>query len=539
MVDDPNSQDDGFYLEEDDLLAADPSAQDSPAARPSFKEIWRSNPSLKIFAGVAGIAILLISFMVFGSGEEKPDEKEMSAVRRTRDVAQAPGTAELPPAYEEAVRKATEERIQQAAATGGSALPTPIARPAERIEAPVQIEEKDPLSEWRREAEMRRAKRKEEDEIKPQTQAPPPPPLPVAPAPQVQQPVVAAAPAKPPPPPLPTGPTAEQIQAYSQGYQAQIQTVLQTQLPKESVLVKLNPERAAVVPGGAAANKANSSIAAKAPASAPKSQIKPKPIIMAGTIAYAQMIMEANSDSPGPIMAEVASGPLVGGRAIGTFNVNRDKMVLQFSRIVKDGVDYNVSAVAIDPSTTLTGMATDVDHNYWERVVIPTAARFIQAYAQAVSQQDTTVVVTNGTVVSESQNKLNPKEQLFQALNQAGQQAGQVITQDSQTRQITVKVAMGTRIGLLFTNNVYDAQTQANMAQQQPSPQQQFGQAVFNASPVGQMYNAANNVWGSQQQLMLPNGTQQQMPQQYYTPPPTGLTVYQTAPPQQFTPPPQ
>jgi intracellular multiplication protein IcmE len=512
MVDEPDQQqDDNFFLEDEGMLAADPAENDgNEGPRPGFKEIWRSNPSLKIFAIVAGIGFLLISYIVFGAGGEEEDKNQVSIVGASKGVSQPPGTAELPPAYEEAVRKATEKRIEEAMQTGGSALPTPIARPAERIEAPVQIEEKDPLSEWRREAEARRAERKKEDEAKaPAATAPvAPPALPVAPlVTQATQQVVAAAPAPPPPPPLPTNPTPEQVQAYAGQMQGQISTIMGTQVPKESVLIKLGTEQKAATEQAAAKQQAISAQQRASSANGTNQTAKSPPIITVGTIAYAQTLTEANSDVPGPILAEIASGPLVGGRAIGSFSVAEDKLVLQFNRVVKDGKDYSIQTYAIDPATTLTAMSTDVNRHYLTRVFIPAAATFIRSYAQAVSQQDTTVVVTNGTVVSESQNKLNPKEQLFQALNQAGQRASQVIDEDSE-RPITVKVAMGTRIGLLFVENVYSPEVQAQITQQQQAQQQsQWGQALMNATPAGQMYNAANNVWGSQQQnVFQPQG---------------------------------
>lgn len=527
MVDDPNTQDDGFFLEDENMLAADPEMGGEPGARPSVKEIWKNNPSLKIFAVVAGLAILLISYVVFGSSDDTDQQQDVSIVAPTKSVTQAPGTAELPPAYEDAVRQASEKRVEEALATGGSALPTPIARPAERIEAPVEVAEKDPLSEWRREAEARRAERKKE-EVKETTPEPAPiPQLPLTPpAPTVLQNTTTAEPVVAPPPPLPTGPTPEQVQAYMQTMQQQVQTVMETQVPKESVLIKMNIDAAAragtATPAAATASAASAAATSAAVAA-------PKPIITAGTIAYAQTLTEANSDVPGPILAEIASGPLVGGRAIGTFQVAEDKLVLQFNRIVKDGVEYQVQTFALDPATTLTAMSTDVNRHYFSRIVLPAAARFVESFADAATQQDSTTVISNGTVVTTSQDKLDTKEQVFKGLKEAGQQASDVIDEDSE-RPITVKVAMNTRIGILFTEAVYDAKTQANMNQQQ---QQQFGQTVFNATPMGQAYNLINSnaAWGStqqpfqtypsypgtqaQQQVVQPQQTQQQqVPQQ-------------------------
>lgn len=520
MVDDPNqSQDDGFFLEDEGLAAEPSESYSEESAKQSLKEIWRSNPSLKVFAIVVGLSLVVVSFLVFGSDEEIPPQEKYAAVTGGNTITQAPGTAELPPAYEDAVRQATAKRIEDAVATGGSALPTPIARPAERIEAPIQIEDKDPLSEWRREAEARRAERKKEEAQK--TAAKPaavtpvaPPPLPVA-QPIVQQTAAATVvqpAAPPPPPPLPTAPTAEQIQAYMAQIQGQVQTVMQTQVPKESTLIKMaNVQKAGDLAG--INNKANT---AQKSAVQAKSQnptaAKTPPIIMAGTIAYAQTLTEANSDVPGPILAEVASGPLVGGRAIGTFSVADDKLIIQFNRVIKDDKEYAINGIIMDPSTTLTAMSTGVNRHYLQRVFLPAAADFIRAYAQAVSQQDTQVVVNNGTVVSETQRDLSGKEEAFQALNVAGQRVSTFVGQEA-NRPITVKLAMGTRIGILFTANVYDPVTQANMTQQQQTQQQQlWGQALMNATPAGQVYNAANNVWGSQQQGVFSNNPQQQQP---------------------------
>ncbi len=527
MVDDPNQQqDDGFFLE-DDTLTADPSENyNEEAPKQSFKEVWRSNPSLKVFVIVVGLAILVVSFLVFGSDEEIPPQEKYSAVASGNTVTQAPGTDELSPAYEDAVRAATAKRLEEAAATGGSALPTPIARPAERIEAPVQIEDKDPLSEWRREAEARRAERKKEEAektVKAAVTPVAPPPLPVQQPLNLQAQQVAAAPvqqAPPPPPPLPTAPTAEQIQAYMGQIQGQVQTVLQTQVPKESTIIKMTmtAQQKSGAAGESGLNKPNAALKTAAQTSATgKTNVAQKPIITTGTIAYAQTLIEANSDIPGPVLAEVASGPLVGGRAIGTFSVADDKLVIQFNRVIKDGQEYSINGMVMDPATTLTAMSTSVNQHYFTRVLLPAAASFIQAYAQAATQQDTEIVVNNGTVVAENQRDLSGKEQLLQAVNVAGQRVSTFVNEES-NRPITVKLAMGTRIGILFMSPVYDPQTQTQMNQQQQTQQQQlWGQALMNATPAGQAYNAANNVWGSQQQTAFGSQPQQVTPQ---TPPP-------------------
>jgi len=383
-----NDQNDHF-LEEDDFLAADrgvPDDLDAPPPKPSLKDIWQQNPSVKIFAIVAFVAVCLISFLVFGSGKDK--EENASVVAQGAAVSQPPGTQELPPAYEKAVREASEQRANDAANTGGSAIPTPIARPSERIEAPVQVEQTDPLSEWRREAEERRTA--SQQEVKPATATTNVPLLPTPNQPnnfngntQQQQ--------TPQNPPLPTGPTPDQVNNMAQQLQSQMQTVLETQVPKESVLVSMNiqpaydpkkyfgdPAQQAQTGSNGTANTAGNNSTPQGP--------PPKPIIQAGTIVYGQILTAANSDVPGPVLAEVASGPLTGGRAIGSFSLAQTQLVLTFQRIVKDGVEYTVEAYALDPATTLPAVATDVDRHYFSRVFLPAAAEFIQGFAEAAAQ---------------------------------------------------------------------------------------------------------------------------------------------------------
>lgn len=528
MVDDPNTPDenngfheheenhDTFFEEGDDFLAAERYDEgdftpNKTSEKLNFKEVWEKNPSVKIFAVVAGVAFLLIGYMVFGGSSEK--KEDFSVVRQTGDVSQPPGTAELPPAYEEAVRQESERRAEQALASQGSSIPTPIARPSERIEAPVQVEEVDPLSAWRREAEARRAEEKQQKEteqltledltkqpdlppVSENTQAPPtaggyPPPGGFQPQAAVPQ-----------NPPLPTSPSPEMIQALAQQMGQQMQTVMETQIPRESVVVSMNiqpgynmvkyfpPEEEAQQ--GAARNAQGGVQNASGRNMPPQEQ--PLPIVQAGTIAYAQILTEANSDVPGPVLAEVASGPFVGGRAIGQFQVAQEHLVLQFSRIVKDGKEYPIQGFALDPGTTLPGIVSRIDNHYFQRVFLPAAARFVQGFADAATRTASETVVTSGTVVTTNQNKLNTKEQVFEGMNRGAQEVSRVLEQGAQ-RPRTVIVYAGTRIGLLFLSSVFDPNAVNGAAQQGNIPgQPASGNTFSNYSQAGQAaYNAYNS----------------------------------------------
>src|SRR5690606_11456478 len=237
--------------------------------------------------------------------------------------------------------------------------------------------------------------------------------------------------------------------------QSQMQTILETQVPKESVVVSMNIQPAYVLEKYFPPEPPPGMVPANAPGGLPANMnAPPKPIISAGTIAYAQILTEANSDVPGPVLAEIASGPLAGGRALGSFQAAEEHLVIQFNRIVKDGVEYPVQAYALDPGTTLPGMASDVNNHYFSRIFLPAAAEFVSGFAEAATQKDTNITVNNGTVVQETSD-LDTKEELLKGVNEAGQKMAEVIDEDAD-RPRTIRLYAGTRIGVLFLNSVVD-----------------------------------------------------------------------------------
>jgi intracellular multiplication protein IcmE len=442
---DPNNANhDPLNFDEDDLLAAEnrlgEDDDDNEPKGVSLAEIWRNNPSLKIFAVVLVIGIFLIVFLVFGGDEEA----NPSAVGGTSSVNQPPGTAQLPPAYEDAVKAASEQRAVNAEMTGGSSIPTPIGT-AERIEAPPSVENVDPLAEWRRAAEQRASQRRETDQVT----LPPPPPVQMQPMPQ-QQMVAVQQQQRQQPPALPTNPNQQEVDQMAQRLADYMKAIVDNQTPRASSLLTTS------VPTGFELEKDNKVQMAgmQNQNGSPNNATPPetKVIIAAGTIGYAQTLITSNSDVPGPVLAELASGPLSGARLLGSFQVQDDFMVLKFNRAVYKGKEYSIDAFALDPATTLPAMATDVDHHYMSRILIPAAARFIQGYAQAISQRGTTVVVNNSSTIA-AQDPLNGRQASYQGAAEAAQQLSQVVQQDAR-KPVTVEVAAGTRMGVLFVTSV-------------------------------------------------------------------------------------
>jgi intracellular multiplication protein IcmE len=184
-----------------------------------------------------------------------------------------------------------------------------------------------------------------------------------------------------------------------------------------------------------------------------------KVIVSAGTVSYGQLLTEANSDIPGTILAQIVSGPFSGGKAIGQFTVNNDYITLTFSLVNYKGKDYAVNILALNPNTTLGGMATEIDPRYVTRVILPAAGEFVSAFGSALASTDTTTSVSDNTVVSTSAKK-GFKEGIYQGIGQAGDTMSQFFKDEANRTKQLVRIAAGTPMGMFFTQTV-----RANAAQ--------------------------------------------------------------------------
>jgi type IV secretory pathway VirB10-like protein len=184
-------------------------------------------------------------------------------------------------------------------------------------------------------------------------------------------------------------------------------------------------------------------------------------IIKAGTILFAVLETSVNSDEPGPILARIVQPPLKNTKLIGTVQASTNKhsetLTLNFStaNIPERIKTYGISAVAIDPNTARTALASNVDHHYLLRWGTIFAATFLQGYSRAVAQSGTTVQSSNNgaqTNTVTTQAPLNPKQQTFQGLGDMASSWGQGVSQFS-NRPITITINAGISVGILFTSD--------------------------------------------------------------------------------------
>lgn len=432
---------DDFDQEHHDLTGA----EEAPAPRGfggNLAEAWKSKPLFKLMVVMVGAAaVVAVGVNLFPNEKVEGHSKFVTPP----SLHETPGGA-VSPYMKQQTDLADKSRAEDALKNGGSALPTPIGQMSD-IDA---VKKDDSLNELKTETEHLKQQLVDM---------------------QKQQAAQAARPAIQQPAPQQQAKPEVFDESLAQAMQMQMKQLSDSWAPRgiKEVTGKTPPPSdktaasasAGPVSGGVAVTGSATSFSAASGA-----QTVIKDLVSAGTVSYAQLLTEANSDVPGPILAQVLSGPLAGARAVGAFQVKNEYLVLQFSKASLKGIDYNISAVALDPDTTLGGMATEVDERYFTRVVLPAAASFMEGLGQALGQGNSSVT-TSGTTTIATQSSAGFKQGAYQGLSQAATTAGQFFQSQANTTKVLVRVAAGTPIGLFFTQSVKNTADEEKAAAEQ------------------------------------------------------------------------
>lgn len=445
---DIDNQDDDFEQE----------AGGAGGGRASLKETWDNNPLMKVGAVVLGAAVLFGAYMIFAPKDEGPQGKAVTSISGTEQVRTTPGTVDdVDGDMRERLTEQNEQDLKRSAQQGGSFIPLPIdSSKSEDISIPAQPnrEAEDPLQAWRQAARDRAnldvASAPEQDAPNLKDPEIVPMPTPVRPqqAAMKMDPNVAKA-------------LSEQMRVIISAQAPAVSKVKQITREDSAYAVmkreELEMQRANLSAGGAALGGFGTTTAAAPRGSSVQpvadDATKERVIVTAGSIAYAQLLNELNSDIPGPVLAHVLSGPFAGGRALGKYSKHEEFLVLEFSVIVKDAVGYQIDGIALDEKTTLAGLQTGIDRHYFRRVILPAAAKFLEGFTSAAAKTVTSVTTTPGGGVVQQEEELDTKKELMKGAEEAAGEIAGALTEEAK-RPITIKVAKGTTMGILMLKTV-------------------------------------------------------------------------------------
>ena len=401
---------------------------DDYSKKGTLGDVWRNNPMVKIGVILAGFAIVVGGIILFGG---KPEPVAVSQTTSPKDVNEVPGTSEVSPSMREAIEEKNLQNLEDATRTGVSAIPIPVDPAKGALPVPAdETSGEDPLERWRRMQEERIRQQEMLAQAKP---------------PQVQQ-----------APPVDTKTPA--VNALSQSMMSQMQAILQNQTIAPAKFKKITEvsfleeaqrkreERMRVQQQQVAATSSGN-----------VSEQVENILLPAGTIEYGQILIEANTDAPGPILAQIYTGPLKGARVLGSFQSTDKYLTLSFNMIIIDGINYPVEAVAIDPDTTLPGVITEIDNRYLKRIILPMAGEFVAGLAEAVSESGSTTVIIEGSTVSESESDKTNKQEVASGISAAGDSLSEILEDEADATKPMLRVASGTPVGILFVSPVTDS----------------------------------------------------------------------------------
>lgn len=388
-------------------------------------DVWRNNPMVKVGAVLAVLAVIVGGAILFGGGEQKEAPSELRAAPVETKTGETQN-AIVSDVYRQEIEKLNEEKIEAALAQQSSALPLSTDPARGRI-APIieETAQEDPLERWRELQEQRRRSRPNPTEEQ-LGQEPP------------RQPEVDT--------------RAQAVTALSQAMSTQMESILEGRKIPEMKLQEITPID--YLEDKAAEREEERRAEEEARNAETEEEGEEIILLPAGEVEFAQMITEANSDTPGPILAQILSGPLKGARALGEFTVEGDYLILSFNRVVLDGIDYDADAVALDPSTAGVGVATEVDQRYFTRVVLPAAADFVEGFASAVAQSESTTVTVNDSSTSSTEEDLDTGQEVASGFESLGREVGETFDEIANQTRPLVRVDPGTEIGILFVEPV-------------------------------------------------------------------------------------
>jgi hypothetical protein len=235
------------------------------------------------------------------------------------------------------------------------------------------------------------------------------------------------------------------LEAYEAMMNTQAQAILQSWAPPTQVYVKGKPPTV-VAPAPTTPGLVNGL--------PPAGQ---GPIVAkAGDMLFAVIDTSINSDEPGPVLARIVSeGEMYGAKIMGTFERQDQAVFIRFNVLSLTQIPQSIAidAIAVDPQTSRTALATAVDNHTLEKYGTLLAASFLQGMGEAVETSiGTPQLSSSGSATIASQIPATTQDQIIVGLGKVGQAVGQEL--QAKDIQPTVTVDSGTGIGLLLMSDL-------------------------------------------------------------------------------------
>lgn len=178
-----------------------------------------------------------------------------------------------------------------------------------------------------------------------------------------------------------------------------------------------------------------------------------------------------NSDNgTTPVLGRITTGQYAGAvlQAPEGAKLSGDGVIIHFTTMALNGQNYKVDAYALQDDTLVANIATDVDHHYFRRIVLPSIFKGIGSAGQLYAQANTQLLSNGFNTVTTRPSTPNGTAVAGVIAGGTAEQAAQVLNSDAaRLPDRTVTVKNGEVVAIQFMRGVYstDAESPQGVSQ--------------------------------------------------------------------------
>lgn len=172
-----------------------------------------------------------------------------------------------------------------------------------------------------------------------------------------------------------------------------------------------------------------------------------------------------NSDNgTTPVLGRFTTGPYAGAvlKAPDGAKLSGDGVIIHFTSMAFGGTNYKVDAYALQDDTLVANIATDVDHHYIRRIVLPSILKGLGGAGELYAQANTQILSNGFNTVTARPSMPDGTAVAGVIAGDAAGQAAQVLTNDAaRLPDRTVTVDNGQVVAIQFMRGVYSTDTES------------------------------------------------------------------------------
>jgi len=182
-------------------------------------------------------------------------------------------------------------------------------------------------------------------------------------------------------------------------------------------------------------------------------------LIKTGTIMYATLDAEVNTDDGGDVLATIRGGKWNGSKLIGKIEQAPDNIRVKFTILAPPVNDprptMRISAVALREDDAKQGIAETKDHHTMERYFALGAASLLSGYGRAYQQTAGTTIISPSGVVAQTTTEPSSKQVIGSSVGEMGTAIASEVRRGF-NRPATYATPANKGFGLFFLQDVHD-----------------------------------------------------------------------------------